>query len=143
MASGQQKAEENYQKFLAWMNDKTDDDYKQLVFRGQLSRQEIAAECDFGKSAINQNPRIKEALKTLENDLRQKGVLPEIVESQTPEKLLERDIDKSRNTLNSARLTKLEQKVTALLAENDSLKETLIKYQLLDEIITESGRMPR
>lgn len=143
MSSGQQIAEENYQKFLVWMNNKNDDDYRQMVFRGQLSRKEIAAECNFGKSAINQNPRIKEALISLENDLRQQGILPEIVESKTSEKLPERDIDKSRNTFNSARLSKLEQKVTALRAENDSLKETLIRYQLLDEIITESGRMPR
>jgi predicted DNA-binding protein YlxM (UPF0122 family) len=67
--NGHQIAEENYQKFLARIISKNDVDYKQMVFRGQLSRKEIAAECGFGKSAINQNPRIKEALLTLEGQL--------------------------------------------------------------------------
>ena len=141
--NGHQIAEENYQKFLAWISCKTNDDYKQMVYRGQLSRKEIATECGFGKSAINQNPRIKEALITLEDKLRKKEILPEKVEKKSEDKLPERNIERVKNQRDSMRLNRLEQENTALRAENQHFKEALKRYQLLEEVISETGRMPR
>ena len=76
MASGQQLAEENVQKFSTWVASKTDADFRNMAVRGVLSRTEIAAECGFAKSALAQNPRIRDALKGLEASLRERGVLP-------------------------------------------------------------------
>ena len=144
MAKGQGKGGvENYQLFLSWMSRKSKDDYRQMHYRGQLSRKEIATECGFGRSALTQNKYIREELGNLENNLRKHGVLPKIIENKSTDKLPERDISKTRNTLNLARLSKLEQEATALRAENDHLKLMLKKYQLLDKAIAESGRMPR
>jgi len=144
MAKSQGKGgEENYLLFLSWMGSKSEDDYKQMHYRGQLSRKQIATECNFGKSALTQNDHIREELKNLENNLRNHGILPEIIEKKSTDKLPERDVSKTRNTLNSARLSKLEQEATALRAENSHLKDMLKKYELLDEAISESGRMPR
>jgi hypothetical protein len=50
--SGQQKAEDNLLILEAWMGSKTDDDFKRYVYRGQLSRTEIATECKFAKSVL-------------------------------------------------------------------------------------------
>ena len=141
--NGHQIAEENYQKFLSWMNNKTNEDFKQRVYRGQLSRKEIAAECGFGKSAINQNPRIKHALLVLEDNLRKQKILPEKIAKKADERPPDRDIEKTTNKRNNARLSRLEQENIALRAEIQHYKEILKRYQLLEEVMTESGRMPR
>lgn len=47
MASGQQLAEQNFQAFTAWLSSRTDDDFRQMVGRGILSRKDIAAQCGF------------------------------------------------------------------------------------------------
>ncbi|WP_241824031.1 VPA1267 family protein [Salinivibrio sp. AR647] len=77
MASGQQKAQQNLEAFEVWKATQTDDEFKQIVFRGQLNRIEVAKDIGCGKSALNQNPALKKALKALEDELRVKGVLVE------------------------------------------------------------------
>ena len=59
MANGQEKARENLVAFQRWAATKTDDDLKQIVFRGQLNRGEVANAIGIGKSAVRQNPAIK------------------------------------------------------------------------------------
>ncbi|MEL7595060.1 VPA1267 family protein [Aeromonas veronii] len=81
MASGQQKAQQNLEAFEVWKATQTDDDFKQIVFRGQLNRIEVAKGIGCGKSALNQNPAIKKALKALEYELRGKGVLPPLTDT--------------------------------------------------------------
>ena len=125
------------------MSTKTDDDFKQMVYRGQLSRKEIASECGFGISALRQNPDIKKDLEKLEDDLRKRGVLPEKIKKTKSDKLPERDIESKKNIFNSSRLSKLEQEVAALRAENNGLKEKLIEHELIDEILIDTGRIPR
>ena len=63
MASGQQKAQQNLEAFEVWKATQTDDDFKQILFRGQLNRIEVAKGIGCGKSALNQNPALKKALK--------------------------------------------------------------------------------
>lgn len=72
--SGQQKADKNHTTFLSWVASKTDADFREMVLRGQLNRKEIARECDFAKSVLLQNPRVKDALRTLEGQLRERDV---------------------------------------------------------------------
>ena len=45
--------------FQRWAATKTDDDLKQIVFRGQLNRGEVANAIGIGESAVRQNPAIK------------------------------------------------------------------------------------
>lgn len=74
MASGQQNAQQNLEAFEVRKATQTDDDFKQIVFRGQLNRIEVAKGIGCGKSALNQKPALKKALEALEDDLRGKGV---------------------------------------------------------------------
>ncbi|HIF9326489.1 TPA: hypothetical protein ACX6RP_002931 [Photobacterium damselae] len=56
MANGQQKAQENLKAFEIWEATQTDDNLKQIVFRGQLNRIEVAKGIGCGKSALYPNP---------------------------------------------------------------------------------------
>lgn len=59
VAGGRQIAEQNVEAFTRRLAGKSDADYRQMVSRGGvLSRKDIAAECGFAKSALDQNPRI-------------------------------------------------------------------------------------
>lgn len=145
MASGRQIAEQNVQTFSTWRASKTDDDYRAMTSRGILSRKEIARECGFAKSALDQNPRIKLALKELEEDLRARGVLPPAV-VRSPEEVtkpLMREPGKLRASLDAERLRRLEQENASLKAENAELKRSLEKYAVLKEALALTGRLPR
>ncbi len=145
MASGRQVAEENVQTFAAWVATKSDADYRAMVSRGVLSRTEIAKECGFAKSALVQNPRIKALLHGLEDELRQRGILPPSVERdpETPEAPLTREPGGLRAAADAERLRRLEQENAALKAEVAELKRTVEKFSVLSDALALTGRLPR
>ncbi len=136
MASGQQKAKENLDKFLSWKATKSDADYKDMVFRGGLSRTEIAKQTGIGKSALNQNPALKDALLELEDYLRNVGILP---------------IKTDDNIVKPAQKTapirdKNARKVKTLEAENNKLRNEVLelkakleRFSELEEVLNEMG----
>lgn len=145
MANGQQVGEENVTKFLAWVASKSDDDFRSLVSRGVLSRTDIAAECGFAKSALSQNPRIRDSLKSLEDALRQRGVLPTaastaVQDTQEPSMQQAEGMGSFRD---AERLKRLEQENASLRAELAEVKRALSRYELLQDALAESGRLPR
>ncbi len=145
MASGQQAAEQNLTAFIAWAASKSDDDFREYVHRSKLKRSEIAAECGFGKSALVQNPAIKNALEKLEERLRGAGVLPPLTaeahsNSEEPP-MRDREAKQRRN--DSQRLNSLEQENAALRAELAEAKAMLKQYSLLSTFMQETGRLPR
>lgn len=144
MASGQQVAEENVRRFTVWSASKTDDDFRNMVSRGKLSRTEIAVECGFGKSALSQNPTIVAALADLEAGLRKRGVLPPAeVSDEATSSLVVRSPDTARLARDAERLSRLEQENASLKAENAELKRMLGRYTVLQEALAETGRLPR
>lgn len=145
MASGQQIAEQNVQTFASWIASKTDDDFRAMASRGVLSRKEIATECGFAKSALDQNPRIKAALRELEDALRARGVLPPVVEKTADEaaKPLMREPGKLRGVLDAERLRRLETDNASLKAEVAELKRSLEKHAILRGALALTGRLPR
>lgn len=145
MASGQQIAEENVRKFVAWAASKTDSEFRSMAIRGVLSRSEIAKECGFAKSALSQNPRIRESLRDLEEKLRTRGILPKAVE-ESPEVALQGMPQLSSGqggSRDAERLKRLEQENASLRAELDQLKRLLARYTVLQEALAETGRLPR
>lgn len=145
MASGQQLSEQNVKTFLTWAASKTDDDFREMASRGVLSRKEIATECGFAKSALDQNPRIKASLRELEDALRARGVLPPAVEKTAEDaaKPLVREPGRLRGALDAERLRRLETDNASLKAENAELKRTLEKHTILSEALALTGRLPR
>lgn len=144
MANGIQLAEQNFQAFCSWRSGKTDNDLRQLVSRGCLSRKEIVKECGFSKSSLDQNPRIKAALAELENELRGRDVLPPTSVSDFDSKQsLMREPGNHRILMDAERLRRLEHEVAGLKAENSELKRLLGKFAILSEALQETGRLPR
>lgn len=143
--SGQQLAEQNVQTFTAWVASKTDDDFRAMASRGVLSRKEVAKECGFAKSALDQNPRIKAALRELEDSLRFRGVLPAAVERdpEAPQAPLTREPGRLRAAQDAERLRRLEQENAGLKAEVAELKRTVEKYAVLRDALAQTGRLPR
>lgn len=145
MSSGRQIADENVNKFMAWASSKTDEDFRSLALRGVLSRTDIAAECGFAKSVLNQNPRIKDSLKALEEQLRSRGVLPKPAGEVTcgpsgPPSIPNEGLGRARD---AERLKRLETENASLRAELDEVKHLLSRYAILQEALAESGRLPR
>lgn len=145
MASGQQLSEQNVRTFAAWVASKTDEDFRELASRGVLSRKEIATECGFAKSALDQNPRIKAALRELEDSLRARGVLPSALEkpAESTDKPLAREAGKLRGALDAERLRRLETDNASLRAEVAELKRMLEKHAILKEALAMTSRLPR
>lgn len=145
MASGKQIAEQNIKTFATWVASKTDNDFRAMASRGVLSRKEIATECGFAKSALDQNPRVKTALRELEDALRARGVLPLVVEKSVEDsvKPLMREPGKLRGALDAERLRRLETDNASLKAEVAELKRSLEKHAILREALAMTGRLPR
>ncbi|WP_284509695.1 VPA1267 family protein [Salinivibrio costicola] len=118
MSNGQERARQNLSAFQSWVATQTDDDFKQIVFRGQLNRGEVAKAIGIGKSALRQNPAIKTALENLEQNLRDRGVLPELTETAQAQRSEPKRYDPSvsRRAMESRRLSVLEQENIELKA---------------------------
>jgi hypothetical protein len=135
----------NCETFTAWRASKTDAEFVAMASRGVLSRKEVAKECGFAKSALDQNPRIKDALRELEHGLRLRGVLPPLVESdpEAPLVPLIREPGRIRAAQDAERLRRLEHENAGLKAEVAELKRILEKYAVLRDALAVTGRLPR
>lgn len=151
MANGQQIAEENVLTFLTWSLSKKDSDFRNMAIRGALSRTDIAAECGFAKSALRQNPRIKKALQELEDGLRKRGVLPPLAtasaddgdEKEASVLPTPQASQSGLSAQDARRLSRLEVENAGLKAEVTELKRQLSKFAILQEVLSETGRLPR
>lgn len=134
-------AEQNLAAFLEWTAGKTDAHYREMLMRGQLSRKEIARECGFAKSVLLQNPRVKDALQSLETQLRERGVLPAqaVVGDGTTLVVVENQ----RANADKVRLKRLESENASLRAEITQLRADLERYRVMDNVLCSTGRLPR
>ena len=144
MSNGQERARQNLSAFQSWVATQTDDDFKQIIFRGQLNRGEVAKAIGIGKSALRQNPAIKTALDNLEQNLRDRGVLPELTETAQAQRSEPKRYDPSVNqrAMESRRLSVLEQENIELKARVATLEAKLKRYGELSEVLTELGVAP-
>ena len=144
MSNGQERARQNLSAFQSWVATQTDDDFKQIIFRGQLNRGEVAKAIGIGKSALRQNPAIKTALDNLEQNLRDRGVLPELTETAQAQRSEPKRYDPSVNqrAMESRRLSVLEQENIELKARVATLEAKLKRYGELSEVLTEFGVAP-
>ena len=145
MANGQEIAQQNLDAFHTWVATQSDDDFKQIVFRGQLNRGEVAKAVGCGKSALNQNPALKEELELLENSLRKKNVLPPHTDKAKgdADKPKQYDNTINRKALDSKRLSALEAENIELKTKVKELEGKLERFGELSETLSEMGFMPR
>jgi predicted RNase H-like nuclease (RuvC/YqgF family) len=145
MANGQQKAQQNVDAFDVWKATQSDDDFKQITHRGQLSRVEVAKAIGCGKSALNQNPELKKALKALEDELRGRDVLPKLTETAKASANDKKEYDNkaAKQILNFTHSSSLEAENIELKAKVKELESRLERFGELSETLTEMGFMPR
>jgi hypothetical protein len=145
MANGQQKARENIDKFDIWVATQSDDDFRQIAFRGKLKRGEIATAAGFGKSVLIQNPEVAARLKILENALRVRGVLPPMTEAGKVAEGQPKEYDQSvrRRQLDANKVGRLEQENIELKAKVRELEARLERFGELSDTLADMGFMPR
>lgn len=139
--NGQERAELNFKSFEAWSTGKSDADYREMVMQGRLNRGEICRECCFSRSVLVQNPRIKEALRQLEDRLRVAGVLPRLVPAGKSAPL--RVKGQLQAGTDAQRLQKLETENAGLRAELAELRQRLKRFEGLESLLAETGRLAR
>lgn len=138
--NGQERAEQNFRAFQAWATSRADADYREMVTQGRLNRGEICRECGFGRSALVQNPRIREALRELEEQLRARGILP----VQAPVVAVPlRQKGQIQAATEAERLRKLEAENVGLRAELSELRRRLKRFEAMETLLAETGRLAR
>lgn len=119
-------------KFRAWKASMSDDDYRKIVYApmGILNRQEIKKLAGLSDQAIKKNAKVKAELRSLENDLRARGVLPLLTVKGEKAQTEPRPYDKAakRAGMDSRRVALLE-------AENHDLKVQVEKLQKENELL--------
>lgn len=143
--NGQQLKEFYANAFESWKETQSDDDFMQIIYRGQLSRTEMAKAIGSQTSVFRQNPVVKESLQNLEDTLRERGVLPPRVQSTKTAKVEPKEYSNKATTdiLNIKRLAELETENVELRAKVEQLERQLEKYGELSETISEMGFIPR
>lgn len=139
-------ADKNLQIFLAWAASQNDEQYRELSSRGVLSRTKIAAQCDFAKSALNQNPRIKEELQKIEDGLRERGVLARPLsktESSITAPLASEEVPPTAGLEEKKRAHRLEVENANLRAELAEMKRMLRQFTVMQDVLNQTGRLPR
>lgn len=146
MTGGRQKAEENVLAFEQWVSSMRPEDFKHITFRGKLHRGEVAKAVGCAKSALQQNPRLKEGLERLEVWLREQGILSLVATDEPQEERIAgqaagSSLQQSDTTV--AKLHRMEQRILALEAENRALKQQLSRFTELSAVLAEMGRLPQ
>ena len=106
---------------------------------------EIAKAIGCGKSALTQNPGLRAEIDALESELRNRSILPPVVEAaHTPtDQSREYNISATRLTRNDHRSARLEQENIELKARIRELERRLARFGELSETLAEMGVMPR
>jgi len=121
--------------FHLW-KDKTNEEFRQYVHRGQLNRRDIAMECSVSTSVLTQNLVIRGEIEELEARLRADGVLPILVEGTKGDPTQAKHPEEDR-------LRRLEAENAMLRAEVEKYKKFTQRYRLMEKFMSETGRMPR
>jgi len=140
--SGPERAQKNYDAFKVWVSKMADSDFREIVLNGRLSRKEICRECEFARSVLAQNPRIKAGLHELELQLRASGILPELVMPASDTVPL-RAKGQLKAGADAERLKELETEIVALKTANAELRERLKRFESMDALLKETGRLAR
>lgn len=134
-------AESNSQKLQQWIDDRDrQDDWAGYLCNGALNRSRVAGELGMTRSSLYTNAAIKSLLDNLEGHLRGAGKIPEgkatTLEAQVAS---EREIKLAAEL--ETRLKALEERNATLVAENRELKRKFERYKMLEEHLSQTGRL--
>jgi hypothetical protein len=136
--------EESIDKWKSWANSMTDQDFVLMTTSsGKLNRRTIAEGCGFSKSVLGSNGTIKKYLNDLENELRQRAILPQLTKKGEEESSGQNKINKeSLNTSRKeSRVPYLEQRILELEAENNAIKGRLGRFSEIIDVYSDLGEL--
>jgi hypothetical protein len=150
--NGREAAVENLTRFQDWITRRrAEQDWERYMYRGRLSRKEVAKECSFGTSVFHQNPKVCAALKALEDEILIAGTFEKsdlsistdteslstasVLDNATFERLA------SAKTKVEQRLKKIQEENAVLREENNSLRAAHKRFQYLEDHLTQTGRL--
>jgi len=137
MANGRELAQEYVQRVTAWIAEREQqNDYAEYERAGKVNRAALCAELDFGRSVLAQNPVVKEALTEAE-----RRWFGGDEETKAGHEAARVRAERSAAPV-SQTASKLQDDVARLKAENQLLRKRLAKYEILAEVLAETGRMP-
>lgn len=151
--SGQQVAKQNVELIQGWIKARDEaGDWADYVRTNQLNRTEVARECGFSKSALQQNPVIKQLLASLEERLQQSGVLfgpgqaqdsgmGHVEKPADPDSEIALNMALRAKAVAQQRVKTVEEQNATLRAEIKELKDKLRKSSMVDEHLAKTGRL--
>lgn len=138
MTSRQEQAIQYAERVRQWVAERDAMvDYMEYERGGKVNRAVLCAELDFGRSVVTQNPAVRESLRSAEVRWYSQTELPGEAHEAARERAETRSVRSER------RLSSSQDMVAKLQAENVLLRKRLQKYEALDEILAETGRLPR
>ena len=152
MPSTAQLAADAVRRFGDWVAERDRaGNWNEYVRGGKLNRSELAKECEFSRSAFQQNPGLMEALTELEKRLTAQGLLAgtPVSTQELPDEVraeLGMADERTRRALAARatlerRVKTLEEQNASLRAENNVLRERLRRSALAEEHLSQTGRM--
>lgn len=146
----QKQGKKYFEMFTAWVTTMSDDDFAAIVYpaSGKLNRGQIKKLSGLSDEALKRNERVVTALGKLEDDLRDRGVLPALTQAakkaQAEPKKYDNSaaktaFDKRRNAQLEADNHNLRVQVAQLEGEIEALKSKLASSSEMLESINELG----
>lgn len=143
--SGAEAGQTARDNFDSWMATMDGDSYRQMINlqTGKLKRGDIVKAIGCDRGAFKANGSCGPKLKKLEDDLRDRGVLPALKAKADTDKPKEHDSTASRRILDSNKSAKLERENIELRAKIKELESKLACNQEWSDVMAEMGMMPR
>lgn len=138
MSSRRELAQEYTKRVDQWISERDQcGDYREYERGGKVNRGVLCAELDFSRSVINQNPAVKAALTSAE----QRWFGGDQQDTQAHEAARERS--EKRAAQRASDVSRLEDEIAKLKAENALLRKQLERYAAIDAVIQQTGLAPR
>ncbi|MCH8479707.1 MAG: DUF6262 family protein [Wenzhouxiangella sp.] len=138
MSSRRELAKEYAERVDQWIAERDQSsDYLEYERSGKVNRGALCAELDFSRSVVNQNPAVKAALASAE----QRWFGGCLEDTQAHEAARERS--EKRAAQRALDVSRLEDEVAKLKAENALLRKQLERYAAMDAVIQQTGLAPR
>ena len=138
MSNGQQQARENVQRLTAWIAERNvQKDYGEYERQGKINRQALCVELDFGRSVVNQNPTVRALIEEAES------VWYGAKEQDKKAHEAARERSETRVAKTNMEVSRLMDELARVKAENSDLKARLRKYAAIEQVMQQTGMLPR
>jgi hypothetical protein len=154
------------QALEVWLATQSNDDFKRIIYRGKLNRNEIVKAIGCGQSAVKTNQKLIDLIKAKEDVLREENILPPLtpkaqLNSDPIEKYDPQETKRMRDNQRSSvleqstvelkvqledcilRNDKLKDDNRTLQQEVNSLKRQLTRFHEMSEAMDDIGLLPR